>query len=179
MQFAGEAWRFELKSPLPSRSVRQAGRGLRHGERDPVDAADQSGPGRRLSSLVGAVRRQRGSLEPDSIYKSDAARAAVEALYDLALAQLSFPTESRRVDTTFGSTHVLVAGPEGAAPILALQGGNVVNPLTLAWLTPLAGEFRIYAPDTIGQPGKSSGRRVSANDASLGEWCEQVLDGLG
>ena len=89
------------------------------------------------------------------------------------------PDRSRRVETTFGSTHVLVAGPEGAPPLLALQGGNVVNPLTLAWLTPLVGEYRIYAPDTIGQPGKSSGRRVSANDASLGEWCEQVLDGLG
>ena len=122
---------------------------------------------------------RRGRLEPDSIYKSDAARAAIEALYDRALARLPFPTESRRVETTFGSTHVLVAGPEGAPPLLALQGGNVVNPLTLAWLTPLAGEFRIYAPDTIGQPGKSSGRRMSANDASLGEWCEQVLDGLG
>ena len=118
-------------------------------------------------------------MEPDSIYKSDAARAAIEALYDRALSRLPFPTESRRVDTTFGSTHVLVAGPEGAPPLLALQGGNVVNPLTLAWLTPLADEFRIYAPDTIGQPGKSSGRRVSANDTSLGEWCEQVLDGLG
>ena len=118
-------------------------------------------------------------MEADSIYKSDAARAAIEALYDRALERLPFPTESRRVETTFGSTHVLVAGPEGAPPLLALQGGNVVNPLTLAWLTPLAGDFRIYAPDTIGQPGKSSGRRVSANDAGLGEWCEQVLDGLG
>jgi pimeloyl-ACP methyl ester carboxylesterase len=118
-------------------------------------------------------------VEPDSIYKSDVAREEIEALYDRALARLSFPTESRWVETTFGSTHVLVAGPEGAPPLLALQGGNIVNPLTLAWLTPLAGAFRIYAPDTIGQPGRSAGLPVSANDATLGEWCEQVLDGLG
>jgi pimeloyl-ACP methyl ester carboxylesterase len=120
-----------------------------------------------------------GAVEPASIYKSDAARVAIEGLYDRALARLSFPTEALWIDTTFGSTHVLVAGPEGAPPLLALQGGNVVNPLTLAWLTPLAGDFRIYAPDTIGQPGKSAGLQVSANDATLAEWCEQVLDGLG
>ena len=118
-------------------------------------------------------------MEPATIYKSDAARVAIEGLYDRALARLSFPTEPLWIDTTFGSTHVLVAGPEAAPPLLALQGGNVVNPLTLAWLTPLAGDFRIYAPDTIGQPGKSAGLQVSANDATLSEWCEQVLDGLG
>jgi len=118
-------------------------------------------------------------VQPDSIYKSDVAREEIEALYDRALARLSFPTESRWVKTTFGATHLLVAGPDDAPPLLALQGGNIVNPLTLAWLTPLAGAFRIYAPDTIGQPGRSAGLPVSANDTTLGEWCEQVLDGLG
>jgi len=76
-------------------------------------------------------------VQPDSIYKSDVAREEIEALYDRALARLSFPTESRWVKTTFGATHLLVAGPDGAPPLLVLQGGNIVNPLTLAWLTPL------------------------------------------
>ena len=115
----------------------------------------------------------------ESIYKSDEARAEIESLYDRARERLPFATESRRVDTTFGSTHVLVAGPEDGPPLVVLQGGNVVNPITLAWLGPLADTFRIYAPDTIGQPGKSAERAVSGNDSSLGEWCEQVLDGLG
>jgi pimeloyl-ACP methyl ester carboxylesterase len=62
---------------------------------------------------------------------------------------------------------------------VVFQGGNVVSPLTLAWFAPLADRVRIHAPDTIGQPGKSSGLRVSANDASLGEWAVDVLDALG
>jgi pimeloyl-ACP methyl ester carboxylesterase len=118
-------------------------------------------------------------VDQASIYKSDAARAEIEALYDRARERLPFATESRMVDTTFGRTHVLVAGPESGPPLVALQGGNVVNPITLAWLGSLAETFRIYAPDTIGQPGKSADRAVSGNDSSLGEWCEQVLDGLG
>ena len=46
-----------------------------------------------------------------SIYRSEAARVAVERLYDEALARLPFATESRIVSTRFGDSHVLIAGP--------------------------------------------------------------------
>jgi pimeloyl-ACP methyl ester carboxylesterase len=82
------------------------------------------------------------------------------------------------VPTRFGETHVLATGPAAGPPVVALQGGNVVNPLTLAWLAPLVDSCRIYAPDTIGQPGKTVGGRVSANDSSLGDWTTDVLDAL-
>lgn len=114
-----------------------------------------------------------------SIYRSEAARVAIYELYERARERLHFATESRMVPTRFGETHVLVAGPPDGPPVVALQGGNVVNPLTLAWLTPLVDRCRIYAPDTIGQPGKTLGNRVSANDSSLGDWTTDVLDGLG
>jgi pimeloyl-ACP methyl ester carboxylesterase len=117
-------------------------------------------------------------LGTGSVYRSDAARAAIEQLYDRARERLPFETESRMVPTRFGDTHVLVAGPQHGRPVVALQGGNVVNPLTLAWLTSLVDTCRIYAPDTIGQPGKTVGHRVSANDSSLGDWTTDVLDAL-
>lgn len=113
-----------------------------------------------------------------SIYRSDSARQHIHALYDRAREALPFPTTSRMVPTRFGNTHVLQAGPESGPPVVVFQGGNVVNPLTLAWFASLSDRFRIYAPDTIGQPGKSADVRVSANDASLGEWVIDVLDGL-
>ncbi len=114
-----------------------------------------------------------------TIYRSDSARLEIEALYDRARARLPFETVERLVPTRFGDAHVLQAGPEEAPPIVVFQGGNVVNPLTLAWFAALTDRYRIHAPDTIGQPGKSGGARVSANDASLGEWAVDVMDGLG
>jgi pimeloyl-ACP methyl ester carboxylesterase len=118
-------------------------------------------------------------LAETTIYRSEAARREVEGLYDRALARLPFATTSQMVPTRFGDTHVLSAGPEDGPPVVVFQGGNVVNPLTLAWFAPLADSLRIHAPDTIGQPGKSAGRRVSANDSSLGDWAVDVLDDLG
>jgi pimeloyl-ACP methyl ester carboxylesterase len=95
------------------------------------------------------------------------------------LADLSLATEDRTVPTRFGDTHVLVTGPEGATPVVLFHGGNSLNPLTLEWFAPLAEGFRIYAPDTVGQPGKSAQTRPSAKDESFGLWATDVLDGLG
>ena len=113
------------------------------------------------------------------IYRSKDAEAAVHRLYDVARARLPFGTESRFVATRFGATHLLLAGPGDGPPVLILQGGNVVNPLTLAWFGPLADRYRLVAPDTIGQPGRSAPVRLSANDASLAEWIADVMDALG
>src|SRR5215207_1688871 len=114
-----------------------------------------------------------------TIYRSAAGEAEVLALYDWFLSRLDIPYESRTLETRFGTTHLLVAGSEGAQPLMVFHGGNVVNPLTLKWFEPLAREFRIYAPDTIGHPGRSAQRRVSPRDSSYGEWVVDLLDGLG
>ncbi len=111
-------------------------------------------------------------------YRSPADEAAVHALYDEARRALPFPTEEREVATRLGRTHLLVAGPDGAPDVVVLQGGNMVSPLTTAWLAPLADAVRIWAPDTPGQPGRSEGVRP-VDPAAYGGWLVDVLDGLG
>ncbi len=114
-----------------------------------------------------------------SIYKTPGGEAEIHAIYDQKLAQLNLPYESCMVDTSFGRTHVLQLGPEDAPPVVMLHGGNSINPLNLEWFKPLLARFRIYAPDTIGHPGKSAPVRLSPRDDSYGRWLVDVLDGLG
>ena len=113
-----------------------------------------------------------------AFYRSVADEQAVHALYDEARQALPFPTEERDVETRLGRTHLLVAGPDGAPDVLVLQGGNMVSPLTTAWLAPLAGRIRLWAPDTPGQPGRSEGVRPVEPVAYAG-WLTDLLDGLG
>jgi pimeloyl-ACP methyl ester carboxylesterase len=114
-----------------------------------------------------------------SIYRTPEGQATIHAIYDRQLAALSIETESRMVSTRFGETHVLVAGPPSAPPLVLLHGGNTTNPTTLAWVRPLLKKYRVYAPDTIGHPGKSMPVRLSPRNNSYGEWVADTLDGLG
>ena len=114
-----------------------------------------------------------------SIYRSPEGEAELAALYEEALARLGPGYEIRLIGTSLGETHVILAGPEDAPPLVVLPGGNFLNPMCLSWFLPLAGAFRIYAPDIIGQPGRSAQARPSAKGDGHARWLLDVLDGLG
>lgn len=96
-------------------------------------------------------------------------------LYDDAIsALLDLPVTDRWVETRAGRTHVLTAGDATAPPVVVFQGGNVTNPVTLAWVQELASEYYLIAPDTPGQPGWSDPHEPD----EYGPWVIDVLDGL-
>lgn len=113
-----------------------------------------------------------------TLYKSPEGEAKVLSLYDKAVAKLGLEFDKTTVDTRFGDTHIIITGPKEAPPLVILQGGNTVSPVTLSWFLPLTNEYRVYAPDTIGHPGKSSQNRVSPADDSFGKWVVDILDCL-
>jgi pimeloyl-ACP methyl ester carboxylesterase len=118
-------------------------------------------------------------MATESIYRTPEGNTEIHAIYDRQLARLTLPYESRMVRTRFGKTHVLTLGPQSAPKVVILQGGNTTSPLTLRWIEPLTKEYRVYAPDTIGHPGKSAPVRLSPSDDSYGQWLVDVLDALG
>jgi len=97
-------------------------------------------------------------------------------LYDSAITSLlTVPVTDEWVDTRDGETHVLTAGDPTAPPIVVFQGGNVTTPVTLAWVQELADDFYLIAPDTPGEPGKTS----SETPHEYGPWVVDVLNGFG
>ena len=113
-----------------------------------------------------------------SIYRSAQGQAEVIALYEQKLASLAIETHSRIVDTRFGHTHVLTAGPPDAPPAMVLTGISTGAPRTLEWFQALTRDFHVYAPDPIGQPGRSAQTRIVPRDHNYGKWMVDVLDGL-
>ncbi len=118
-------------------------------------------------------------MSTSSIYRTPAGEAEIMRLYESNWVRLGIQYESRRVNTRFGITHVPTTGPEDAPPLVIFHGGNMINPISFEWFVPLVSEYRIYAPDTVGHPGRSAQTRLSPRDNSYGEWAADVLDGLG
>ncbi|MFC1871513.1 alpha/beta fold hydrolase [Chloroflexota bacterium] len=114
-----------------------------------------------------------------SIYRSPEGEKKVQELYEIALRRLEIEFEEQMINTRYGVTHTLITGPRESPPLIILQGGNTVNPVTLSWFLPLMKDYRVYAPDTIGHPGRSEQIRISPRDNSFGKWVVDLLDNLG
>lgn len=115
-------------------------------------------------------------MKKGSIYKSEEGKRKIEQHYESYLQILNFDVERRYVKTSFGNTHVLVAGPAEGKPLFILQGGNCINPMTLSWFSSLVETYRVYAPDTLGHPGFSDETRMSGKDDSFARWIEELMD---
>ncbi|RCW77308.1 alpha/beta fold hydrolase [Saliterribacillus persicus] len=114
-------------------------------------------------------------MEKETIYKNDKGKKIISEHYENYIEAFKFEYERIYVDTSYGKTHVLVAGPPEGKPIFIFQGGNCINPMTLSWFLPLIGQYRIYAPDTIGHPGYSDENRMSAKDDSFAHWIAELM----
>lgn len=115
-----------------------------------------------------------------SIYKSPEGKRAILAVYDEQLSRIGAPFEDVYVDTSFGRTHVVATGNPEGVPVLSLHGGNSTtahNLITSPFL--LRGDFRVFAVDTIGHPGKSDETCLPPSGYAYGEWAAQVIDALG
>ena len=114
----------------------------------------------------------------ESLYKSQAGQQAVMALYDRVLDAWPAPYEALRVATRFGETFVLANG-DPSAPALVLLHGACSN--ALAWIGDIPAfsrQFRTYAVDVIGEPGRSAAARLPWEGPGYADWLGDVLDGL-
>jgi pimeloyl-ACP methyl ester carboxylesterase len=91
----------------------------------------------------------------------------------------SVPYTSALVTTPYGQTHVIACGSEDAFPLVLLHGGYASSTMWFANIADLSAKFRVYAIDTIGEPGKSVPVRPNASRYDCAAWLEQVFMQLG
>lgn len=113
-----------------------------------------------------------------TLFKTEEARNLVMDWHERFRTRLKVETESRVVDTTFGETHLLVAGPRDAKLLIALHGALASSAHIMVELGPLLTKYRVYAVDVIGQSVKSANVRLSVSNNDYGNWLTQVMDGL-
>ncbi|MEK4064638.1 MULTISPECIES: alpha/beta fold hydrolase [Paenibacillus] len=113
------------------------------------------------------------------IYKNKESEAKMHDFYDTALAALDVMYEEQIINTSYGSTHLLIVGDKLKPPLFTLHGGNGINPLNLKLFLPLLDNYCIYAPDVIGMPGKSTPyRNLSPSKDDYGWWISELLEAL-
>lgn len=112
------------------------------------------------------------------LYRSEEGFNAIMGWYEEVLGQFEIPVDSVFVNTRFGRTHMLAAGPVDAEPLLLIPGVAGCAPLWRRQFPDLARHFRVYALDIPGQPGRSDPNPPSFLNDDYAEWLVDVLDGL-
>jgi pimeloyl-ACP methyl ester carboxylesterase len=117
-------------------------------------------------------------MNPESIYKSPAGEKEIMKLYEAVLARWPVAHEDVHLPTRHGDTFIIASGDKSAPPLILLHGAasNAVS-----WVGDVAqysSQFRVYAADLPGEPGKSAPNRPAWDGPGFAEWMEDILDGL-
>lgn len=112
-----------------------------------------------------------------ALFRSDASRSAIERAYERLLEDTP-QARPHRVPTRFGETHMLIAGPEHAPPLVVLHGAMANSAMAIREAHPLLEQFRVYALDVLGQSVKSADVRLRWDGVDHSDWLLDVLDAL-
>ena len=100
------------------------------------------------------------------------------AAYDAVLALWPVPYESSDVPTRFGKTHVIASGPKGAMPLVLLHATSASATMWFPNIADLSRNYRTFALDTIGEPGKSVVSKPPQKRSDYALWLTDVFNEL-
>jgi pimeloyl-ACP methyl ester carboxylesterase len=115
-----------------------------------------------------------------SAFKTPEGEAAYLSAYDAAMKLWLVPYEEIQIPTRFGMTHVVASGPEDAPALVLLHGYFVTLTMWIPNIADFSRDYRVYAIDVMGQPGKS----IPDLDEPIREvadfvaWLDETLNGL-
>jgi pimeloyl-ACP methyl ester carboxylesterase len=116
------------------------------------------------------------NLDP---FRSPEARARFIEQYDAVMRTWPVPFEERDVATGFGTTHVVVCGPESAPPLVLLHGAATTAAMWGSIIAPLSSSFRCYCIDTITDATKSVATKRVREVADYVAWLRETFNALG
>lgn len=110
------------------------------------------------------------------------AMAYVKSFYDQRLKEWPVEYEEVMVSTRYGSTHVLISGPQDAPPLALIHAMGIGSTMWLPNIASLSENHRVYAIDTIGDLNKSlltDDEYYPKKGADYSLWLTDLFDSLG
>jgi pimeloyl-ACP methyl ester carboxylesterase len=111
-------------------------------------------------------------------FKSKKGEKEYLAAYETMMAYWPLPYESMDIPGYYGCTHLVVSGPKDAPALVLLHGGRASLTMWSANVGDFSRDYRVYAVDIIGQPGKSIADRTFKKREDLIPWFSELLDAL-
>ncbi len=112
-------------------------------------------------------------------FKTEAGKQEVFKAYESLAKSTSLVYEEINIQTKYGNTYLMAMG-EKELPVLLLLHGSGIN--SLMWLNEMnlyKENYRVYAVDMIGEPGKSDEEQLPFGTDDYSNWLNEVVEKLG
>jgi pimeloyl-ACP methyl ester carboxylesterase len=113
-----------------------------------------------------------------SIFKTAVLEEQYMQLYQEVLELWNTPCTALDISTSYGITHINVAGSQDSPAMLLLPGFGANSTQWFPNIAAFSSQFHVYAIDTNGQPGKSFPEQPLKTSNSA-DWIVALLDALG
>ncbi len=105
--------------------------------------------------LVTSCASKKAKFE-DYVFKTKSEEVKYQTAYDKALRLWNIPYTEEDVKTSFGTAHIVIAGPKNGKDLVLLHGMDASSTMWYPNIKVLAKNHRIYSIDFIMEPNKSN-----------------------
>lgn len=99
--------------------------------------------------------------------------------YDSFMKKWVSPYEELYIDTRYGKTFIIASGVKDNPPLILLHGTGMNSIMWLGEVKEYSKNYRVYAVDIPGEPGKSDELQIPLEGAAYTEWLLDVFNILG
>jgi len=124
------------------------------------------------------LREERQMMSHASTFRTSEGEAKFLAAYEDEMNLWPVPYEDMDVRSRFGTTHIAVCGPKSAPPLVLLHGYMATLTMWTPNIAALSKDYRVYAVDVMGQPGRSRPDEPIGSVADFVSWLTATLDAL-
>ncbi|MEG2100958.1 MAG: alpha/beta hydrolase [Flavobacterium sp.] len=111
----------------------------------------------------------------DYIFETKSEKQSYLGTYNKALKLWDIPYTEENVKTSFGTAHVIIAGPKNAKSLVLLHGMDATSTMWYPNIKALAKNHRIYAIDFLMEPGKSTLTAKPLSSKEIVIWYNEIF----
>lgn len=111
----------------------------------------------------------------DYVFKTKGEKQAYSNSYDKALLLWGIPYTEENIKTSYGTAHIIIAGPKNAKALVLLHGMDASSTMWYPNIKTLAKNHRIYAIDFLMEPGKSTLTTKALISEEIVSWYNEIF----
>lgn len=111
-------------------------------------------------------------------FKSEEGKREVFKYYEFLLKKAEKKYEEIVVETSYGDTYIIAMGEENLPPLILLHGSGMNSAMWIKEMEKYSVNYRVYAVDMPGEPGKSDERQLPFHSDDFSDWLNDVFNAL-